>query len=64
LHLLIAQAGCIRKHGERVALERPRGEDVKLSEWKTFLGTESMAHVTLDSAKKLKAQHFAEQRAW
>jgi hypothetical protein len=40
LHFAIAQASCVREHGQRVALERLGSEDIKLYELEAVLGTD------------------------
>src|SRR5437764_4725603 len=48
LHLIVAEPSTIRKDGERIALKRIRGEDVKLRKTKSTEICRRCGHAALD----------------
>src|SRR2546423_12002397 len=54
LHLIVAEPSTIRKDGERIALKRIRGEDIKLNEWKSARTRGRCSHAAFDCASLQK----------
>src|SRR5947208_12590833 len=59
LHLIIAESSAIRKDGERIALKRIRGEDIKLRERKSTGIGGRCSHAALDCASLQKGANSA-----